>query len=306
MTGETEVTALTLKTATADLLLRIFDSHAQRRIEDWTTQSKIIKNTVHRKKPIVQQKINQVSKQKGTRSRASTLDKLAVVPSVIQSQDPPDSTDYEAWIRQRPNKQKINQFDQHVKILEEQYIGKAIDVPVMSQRKSSNNPNRSPRMAEMHQVQPIDTVHNIFENRQRQVPRTSTAQWQDPGDFSCDATQIPMIQKMQKTVGTLQGQFIDKVVEISEIMQSKDKCQRSRRYGNSRKFTDRMVDVPIVLKRQCQPSAQILKRVPTTGPNDVNPQSSQTPSAKTKLTMSSRERQPVERCQMCLEHEREM
>ena len=166
----------------------------------------------------------------------------------------------------------------------------------------------------MHQVQTIDTVHNIFENRQRQVPRTGTAQWQDPGDVSCDATQIPMIQKMQKTVGTLQVQFIDKVVEISEIMQSKDKCQRSRRYGNSRKFTDRMVDVPIVLKIRCQPSSQIIKRVPTTGAKDtkmqkdpnVNPQSSQTPSAKTRLTMSSRERQPMERCQMCLEHERDI
>ena len=132
---ETEVTALTLKTATADLLLRIFDSHAQKRKEDWTTQSKIIKNTVQRKNPIVQQKINQVNKQKGTPSRASTLDKLAVVPSVIQSQDPPDSAEYETWIRQRPNRQKINQFDQHVKILEEQFIGKEIDVPVMSQRK---------------------------------------------------------------------------------------------------------------------------------------------------------------------------
>ena len=59
-------------------------------------------------------------------------------------------------------------------------------------------------------------------NRQRQVPRTGTAQWQDPGDVSFDATQVPLIQKMQKTVEILQFQFIDKVVEISEIMQNKD------------------------------------------------------------------------------------
>ena len=65
-----------------------------------------------------------------------------------------------------------------------------------------------------------------------------------------------MIQKMQKTVEILQLQFIDKVVEISEIMQGKDKCQRSRRYGNSRKFPNRIVDVPVVLKRQCQPTAK--------------------------------------------------
>ena len=52
----------------------------------------------------------------------------------------------------------------------------------------------------------------------------------------------------------LRVQFINKVVEISEIMQRRDKCQRSRRNGNSRKFTDRIVDVPVVLKRQCQSS----------------------------------------------------
>ena len=90
----------------------------------------------------------------------------------------------------------------------------------------------------MHQVQSIDTVDNISVNRQRQVPRTGMAQWQDPGDVSCDATQVPRIQKVQKTVEILQVQFIDKVVEISEIMQSKDKCQRSRRNGHSRKFTE--------------------------------------------------------------------
>ena len=55
----------------------------------------------------------------------------------------------------------------------------------------------------MHQVQSIDTIDNISVNKQRQVPRTSTAQWQDPGDVRCEATQILMIQKMQKTVEIL-------------------------------------------------------------------------------------------------------
>ena len=52
---------------------------------------------------------------------------------------------------------------------------------------------------------------DISVNRQRQVPRTGTAQWQDPGDVSCDATQVPMIQKVQKTAEILQFQFIDHV-----------------------------------------------------------------------------------------------
>ena len=38
---------------------------------------------------------------------------------------------------------------------------------------------------------------------------------------------------------------------------------------------------------------------------NVSPQASQTPSAKTRLTMSSQERQPTKRCQKCLKHERE-
>ena len=74
---------------------------------------------------------------------------------------------------------KINRFDEHVEIVEEQCIDKEIDAPEMLQRKSSRSPNRSPR-AEMHQVQSIDTVDNISVNRQRQEPRTGTAQWQDP------------------------------------------------------------------------------------------------------------------------------
>ena len=69
-------------------------------------QSEIIKNTVQRKNPIVQQEINQVSKQGGTRSRASTSDKLAVVPSMIQSPDSQDSAEHEAWIGQRSNRQR--------------------------------------------------------------------------------------------------------------------------------------------------------------------------------------------------------
>ena len=36
---------------------------------------------------------------------------------------------------------------------------------------------------------------------------------------------IPMIQKVQKTVEILQVQLNDKVVEISDDLQSKDKCQ---------------------------------------------------------------------------------
>ena len=134
-------------------------------------------------------------------------------------------------------------------------------------------------------MQSTDTVDNIAVDRQRQVPRTGPAQWQDPGDVSCDAK--------------------------SSHDHSKDNCQRSRRNGNSRKFTDRIVDVPVVLSRQCQPSAQVLDQAPTTGANDakmqkdpnVSPRASQTPSAKTRFKRKSRERQPTKRCQECLKHE---
>ena len=39
---------------------------------------------------------------------------------MIQSPDPQDSAEYEAWMRQA----KINRFDENVEILEEQYIEK--------------------------------------------------------------------------------------------------------------------------------------------------------------------------------------
>ena len=86
----------------------------------------------------------------------------------------------------------------------------------------------------MHLVQSIGTIDHISVNKQRQVPRTSTAQWQDPGDVCCEATPVPMIQKMQKTVEILQvphidnvkeipqAQLIDEAVELLEIMQRHD------------------------------------------------------------------------------------
>ena len=111
---------------------------------------------------------------------------------------------------------KINRFDEHVEIPEEQYIDNEIDAPEMLLKESSSSRNRSPRTEEMHQVQSIDTVDHITVNRQRQVSRTGTAQWQHPGDVSCEATHVPMIQKLQKTVGILQVPHIDKVKEIPQ------------------------------------------------------------------------------------------
>ena len=72
-------------------------------------------------------------------------------------------------------------------------------------------------------MQSIDTVDNISVNRQ--VPRTGTAQWQDPGDASCDATQVPMIQKMQKTVEILQVPHIDKVIEVPQAQRIDEAVQ---------------------------------------------------------------------------------
>ena len=207
---------------------------------------------------------------------------------------------------------KINQFDKLFEILEEQYIDKEIDVPGMLRRKV---PTAQPVYREQWRCIrcSLSTQLTTFPWTGRGKCRAGTAQWQDPGDVCCDATQVPKNQKGQKTVEILQVQFIDKVVEISEIMQGKDKCQRSRRYGNSRKFPNRIVDVPVVLKRQCHPIAQVLERVPTTCAKDakvqkdpnVSPQASQTPSAKTRFTRKSRERQPMKGCQRWWRHERE-
>ena len=80
---------------------------------------------------------------------------------------------------------KINQFDKHFEILEEQCIDKEIDVPVMLQRKV-------PTTRTLHREQwrctkcslstQTTTIH-----RWRQARRTGTAQWQCPGDVSCSS-----------------------------------------------------------------------------------------------------------------------
>ena len=97
----------------------------------------------------------------------------------------------------------------------------------------------------MYQVQFTDTVDTISVNRQRQVPRTGAAQWQDPGDVSCDATQVPMIQEVQKTVEILQvphidkvievpqAQLIDEAVEIPDIKQKHDPMIQKVEYGDT-------------------------------------------------------------------------
>ena len=112
---------------------------------------------------------------------------------------------------------KINQFDKHVEILEEQCIDKEIDVPEVLQRKvpAAQTVHREQWRC-IIKVQSVDTVDNTSVNRQRQVPRTGTAQWQDPEDVRCEATQIPMIQKMQKTVKILQVPHIDKEIEVPQ------------------------------------------------------------------------------------------
>ena len=79
-------------------------------------------------------------------------------------------------------------------------------------------------------MQSIDTVDNISVNKQRQLPRTGTAQWQDLGDVICDATQVPMIQKMQKTVGILQIPHIDRVMNARR---QSDAVQISRKVRTS-------------------------------------------------------------------------
>ena len=81
-----------------------------------------------------------------------------------------------------------------------------------------------------------------------------------------------MIQKVRKTVDILQVQLIDKVVEISEITQSKDKMPKTQKVRKFEEVHRQTVDVPVMLKRQCQPSAQVFDQVPTTGAHDAKMQ----------------------------------
>ena len=145
---------------------------------------------------------------------------------------------------------KINQFGKLVEILEEQYIDKGVT------KESSHSPNRSPRTVEMHQVRSIGTVDNISVNRQRQVPRTGIAQWQDIGDVRCEGntdSRFPSFRRCRK-----------RMKSYSEITQSKDKCQiqKERKLAEVHRHN---CGRSVVLKRHCQSSAQALDQVPMTG-----------------------------------------
>ena len=50
---------------------------------------------------------------------------------------------------------------------------------------------------------------------------------------TCEAVQIPTIQKIQNTIEILQVQFVDHIHWNPWDHQNKDKCKRSRRNGNS-------------------------------------------------------------------------
>ena len=159
---------------------------------DEVKQSKIIKNTVQRKNPIVQQKINQVSKQGRTRSRTSTFDKLGVVPSVTQSQDPQDCAKHEARIRQRSNRQRSISLTSTSRFL-----------------RSSTSTKRS-------------MCQRCYKGEFQQ-PKPFT---ENSGDASeaCAAHRhsTMQVQHIDKVRDVLQAQLIDEAVEVHEIMQRHD------------------------------------------------------------------------------------
>ena len=120
---------------------------------------------------------------------------------MIQSPDPQDSAEYEAGIRQRSDRQRSIGLTSTSRFLRSSFFRQKRSTRQRRYKRKFQQPNRPPRTVEMHQVQSIDTVDHTSINSQRQVPRTGTAQWQDPGDVSCEATHVPMIQKVQKMVG---------------------------------------------------------------------------------------------------------
>ena len=121
---------------------------------------KIPKNTAQRKNPITQEKINQVSNQ------VEFPKILKTVPSMKLGSDNDQTVKDQSVCQTRRDSGGA---------LHRQRDRCASDVT----KERSNSPNRSLRTLEMHQVQSIDTIDNISVNRQRQMPRTGTAQWQD-------------------------------------------------------------------------------------------------------------------------------
>ena len=122
---------------------------------------KIIKNTAQIRNPIIQEKINQVSKQ------VEFPKILKTVPSTNPGSDNDQTGKDQSVCQTRRGS---------LGAVHRQRDRCASDVT----KESSNSPNRPPRTVEIHQVQSIDNVDYISLNRHRQVPRTGTAQWQVP------------------------------------------------------------------------------------------------------------------------------
>ena len=83
------------------------------------------------------------------------------MPIEVQSQDPQDDAEYEAWIQQRSDLQRSIGLTSTSTFLRDRC---ARDVT----KESSNSPDRSSRTVEMHRVQSFGTVDHISVNRQAQ------------------------------------------------------------------------------------------------------------------------------------------
>ena len=187
---------------------------------------KLVKLTVQRKKPIIQEKINQVTEQVEV-PHVQFLTKVDDMPVVVQRQVSTDQTVQKAM---------------EVPLL--QFTDKVVDNPVVVQRQISTEIVQ--KTMETPQSQCIDEMIDVPVVSVMQVPRACV---------------------VKKTVENPQFQTVEKSAEDPQT-QTIQGTQISESLGNAPvsenplvRFTDRVVDVPVVAQRQVPSVPKVQKTV---------------------------------------------
>ena len=207
---------------------------------------KIIKRTVQRKKPIIQEKINQVTMNVEI-PQLQYIDKVVDVPVVMQKQVP-----------------AIQKVQKTVEVPQVQLIDKVVDMLVVLQRHVTII-QKVQRTVEAPQVHYTDKIVDVPLVLQRQVPtiqnvqKTVEVQQVQFLDKVVDIpnvrqSSVPTIQRVQKTVEAPQVQFIDKVMDVPVVRQRQVPTE-----VHQKQFIDKVVDVPVIMQRQV-PAVQVVQK----------------------------------------------
>ena len=183
---------------------QVVNTHGQRVVDTVEVEKpKIIELTVQRKKPIIQEKINQVNKPIEF-PQAQFLDKAGDMPVVVQRQVSTAQTVQKAM--EVPPLQSVNRVVDVPVVAQGQipvmpFINKVVDTPVVAPRQIFSMVQTVQKTIETQQLQCIDKVIDVPVQLVAHVPRVEVV----------EAVEIPQFQAVKK-IGV-----IPETLETSEL-----------------------------------------------------------------------------------------